>query len=55
MVEIKQASFNATTPIDEDIRIVTSERKNSTKETEQLGVLAIMDLIAFFMKLGIIT
>jgi hypothetical protein len=55
MVEIRRASFNATTPIDEDIRIVTSERKTSTKEIEYLGVLAIMDPITFCMKLGRIT
>jgi len=55
MVEIWWASFNVTTPIDEDIRIVTCERKTSTKEIEYLDVLAIMDLIGFYMKLGRIT
>ncbi len=49
---IKPASFNVVRHVDEDIKTMTNERRASTKESEYSSVLAIMDTIAFCMKLG---
>jgi len=53
-VGIIQTSLNATTFIDKDTKIVTSEMRVSIKKTEYLNLLAIMDPIAFCMRLYII-
>ncbi len=52
MLGIRPASFNVVAHVDEDTRIMTSERRASTKESEYLSVPAIMDTIAFCMKLS---